>query len=116
MIRSRLAALVAAFLLALTGLVAGTTPAQAGWPGGIVAHAADDSGYAGSFFVRCSTGALQSLARGQRATCGDVDAIYDGVGFNVLCIHTDGRWQNFNTNGWTSIGNWTNVTCYHQRS
>ena len=114
MIRTLLAALTAT-LLALASNIAGA-PAHAGWPGGIVAHAADDSGYAGSFYVRCSTGALQSLARGQRATCGDVDAIYDGVGYNVLCIHTDGRWQNFNTNGWNAIGNWTNVTCYHQRS
>lgn len=114
---NRVFAAIVAALLALAGLVAGTTTsAQAGWPGGIVAHAADDGGYAGAFYVKCSSGSIQSLARGERASCGDVNYIYDGVGYNVLCIHTDGRWQNFNTNGWNATGDWTNVSCYHQKS
>lgn len=103
----------ATLMLLLAGLLS-PAPAQAGWPGGIVVHAPDDGGYAGAFSVRCNSGAVLSLARGVRASCGDVDAIWDGYGFKVLCLHTDGRWQLFNRDGWTSIGDWTNVRCYHQ--
>lgn len=115
MTRPRLAALAAAFLLALTGLVTGTTTtATAGWPGGVVQHAPDDSGAANAITVRCSSGAVQVLYRGQRASCGDVDAIWDGVGNRIVCRHTDGRWQVFNVNGYTGIGDWTVVACYYQ--
>lgn len=112
---NRLLGALAALVLAAAGLSA-AAPAHAGWPGGIVVHAADDGGYAGPFTVRCSSGAIKILYRGDRASCGDVDAIWDGYGFNVLCLHTDGRWQNFNRDGWTSIGDWFNAKCYHQVS
>lgn len=105
--------LFATLTLLLAGLLA-PAPAQAGWPGGIVAHAADDGGYAGAFSVRCNSGAVLSLGRGARASCGDVDAIWVAYGFQVLCLHTDGRWQLFSARGWNGVGDWTNVSCYHQ--
>lgn len=114
MIRSRFAALVAALLLALGVSLVPAAPAQAGWPGGIVVHAPDDGGFAGDILVRCDGGALKFLSRGERASCGDVNDIYVAHFRRVLCLHTDGRWQLFDAQGWHGIGNWFNARCYHQ--
>lgn len=108
-------AIVAAVLLAAAGI---TAPAHAGWPGGNVQHAADDSGYNPPVWIGCDNNQSYSLGLGQssRNVCGDVNVVYVGPGDQLRCRNSgNGSWVTYDATGWHSIGNFTVMVCYQQK-
>lgn len=122
--RTKFAAVFAAFMLVLGFFALTASPASAGWPGGKITHAADDSGYNPPIYVRCDTGQQFSLGlgvsswwgTGSNQTCSDVDAIYVGAGDQIKCsrryVFT---WTLFDATGWHAIGNNDDFVCYQQK-
>lgn len=116
---NKIKAMLAALVLLGSAMVAAvgvSPPAYAGWPGGAVQHAADDSGYNPPIYFRCDNGYQSSLGLGaySKNYCGDTDAVYVGANARLMCRHNDGRWQLFDAMGWHSLGNWTTILCYQQ--
>jgi hypothetical protein len=110
--------------LASTLLAAGLTvtvapPANAGWPGGIVTHAADDSGYNPPIFFGCDNGYRGSLGLGSRSKtfCADANWVWVASGDVMKCYHAgDGRWFAEDGPDYIQLGNITNIVCYQQKA
>jgi hypothetical protein len=119
----RLAVILTAFVAMFACTVA---PANAGYPGGKVVHAADDSGYNPPIFVRCDSGLTFSLGLGtsswwksspNQQTCSDVDQIAVGAGDQIKCqTRYTFNWTTFDATGWHDVGNFTDFSgCYQQK-
>jgi hypothetical protein len=105
----------------LAGVAASSGPANAGWPGGSVVHAADDSGYLGrsnSLFYHCeSRGVDSSLYRGEwsrdAGSCSDTDYIYAFPEEEVVCFDRDNTRRVIRYPG-GSVGDFGYWKCYMQ--
>lgn len=110
-----------AALLLLAGLVlAQPSPAAAGWPGGEILHASDDSGYNPPIYVRCDGGLQTSLGLGvwskQIPGCSDVNQMYVGSGDQIRCQTPFWTWQTYDATGWHDISNNSGrLVCYQQK-
>jgi hypothetical protein len=106
---------------AITGLALTATPASAGWPGGSVLHAADDSGYLGrngALFFHCESKNVDStLYRGQwsrdAGSCSDTDWIYAFPEEEVVCFDRDNTRRVIRYPG-GSVGDLGYWKCYMQ--
>lgn len=119
--RNRFAAALAVIMIALGLTVLVDSPVAAkGWPGGIVEHAADDSGYNPPITVKCDNGRSYMLGLGtsSKSYCGDVDYVWVAKIDRLVCYHTNGVWQVFQDRSQSRYhavnGNWTNMSCYQQ--
>lgn len=95
-------------------------PANAGWPGGWIQHAADDSGYNPPIYIKCSNGNQYSLGLGTWSKslggCDDVDQMYVGAGDQIKCQRSiTYTWTLFDATGWHNIGDRDAFYCYQQK-
>ena len=118
---NRLKILFATLLIAM-GIIAFPAPAQAGWPGGEVVHAGDDTGYlgrsGGAIFVHCNSGIDQALYRGQNSmnvgNCSDVDYIYAFPEERIVCFEAFGANRIEIVYPGRDVGNFEYRKCYAQ--
>lgn len=92
-----------------------------------VTHSANDSGYTAAIKVRCNTGKIVYLSKGERTalsvdsadacTATGVDAIYVGANQAVRCGNNlpPYGWHYFVGTGWHAPPSWASLDCFMQR-
>jgi hypothetical protein len=125
--KSKIAAGCAALMLLVVGVIGAVvttaSPAQAGWPGGNVIHAADDSGYNDPIAITCNWNNPWGYAKylavgwGSKSYCSDADGVYVGAGRQISCryLGTYGAYnKTFDATGWHKVTDVESWVCYHQ--